>query len=209
MEGRVTQRQEREAILQCQGGDLAGLEVLVRLHQPVVLRTAYGVVGNSHLAEDIAQQVFVELFTALRRFDLDRPFAPWLYRIVVNISLKELRRRDHRNLALDEAAAARPSRDSLPDLVAEESEVRRALWAAVRSLSPKQRAAVVLRYYHGFSEAEMAVALGCRRGTVKSRLHSALRRLESLLRDGGSLESVLALRRDGSGPGDGGREEEA
>ena len=72
----MTRLQEREAILQCQGGDLAGLEVLVELHQVAVLRTAYGVVGNSHLAEDVAQQVFVELFTAIRGFDSERPFAP-------------------------------------------------------------------------------------------------------------------------------------
>ena len=204
----MTQRQEREAILQCQGGDLAGLEVLVELHQSAVLRTAYGVVGNSHLAEDIAQQVFVELFTAIKRFDPERPFAPWLYRIVVNTSLKELRRRDNRNLHLEEAVADQPSLDPLPDLVAEESEARRSIWAAVHSLSPKQRAAVVLRYYHGFSEAEMAIALGCRRGTVKSRLHSALRRLESLLHDSGTLQGLSEGRRDGSVRNDGVRGEE-
>ena len=61
---------------------------------------------------------------------------------------------------------------------------------AIRNLSPKQRAVVVLRYYHGFGEIEMAVALGCRRGTVKSRLHSALRKLELLLRDSGKPESM-------------------
>ena len=204
----MTQRQEREAILQCQDGDLAGLEVLYELHRLGVLRTAYGLVGNSHLAEDIAQQVFVQLFTAIRRFDPERPFAPWLYRIVVNTSLKELRRRDNRNLHLEEAVADQPSLDPLPDLVAEESEARRSIWEAVRSLSPKQRAAVVLRYYHGFSEAEMAIALGCRRGTVKSRLHSALRQLESLLRERGTPQSLSEGRWDGSVPNDGGRGEE-
>jgi RNA polymerase sigma-70 factor (ECF subfamily) len=187
----VTVPREREAILRCQDGDLAGLEVLFELHRLAVLRTAYGIVGAHHLAEDVTQQVFVELFTAIRRFDLKRPFAPWLYRIVVNISLKELRRRHHRSLPLDEAAADLPSLDPLPDLVAEESEIRRSIWTAIQALSPKQRAAVVLRYYHGFSEAEMAVALGCRRGTVKSRLHSALRQLELLLRDSGMPEGVL------------------
>ena len=204
----MTQRQEREAILQCQGGDVAGLKVLFELHRLGVLRTAYGVVGNSHLAEDIAQQVFAELFTAIRRFDPERPFAPWLYRIVVNISLKELRRREHRNLPLDEAAVNLRSRDPIPDLVAEESEARRSIWAAVQSLSPKQRSAVVLRYYHGFSEAEMAIALGCRRGTVKSRLHSALRRLESLLHDSGTLQGLSEGRRDRSVRNDGVRGEE-
>ena len=143
----------------------------------------------------------MELFTAMRRFDPDRPFAPWLYRIVVNISLKEVRRCDHRGLPLEEAADL-PSIDPLPDLIAEEAEARRFIWAAVRTLTPKQRAAVVLRYYHGFSEAEMAVSLGCRRGTVKSRLHSALRQLEVLLRDSDKPESVLGRGRDSHVPND-------
>ncbi len=201
MERRVTVPREREAILRCQDGDLAGLEVLFELHRVAVLRTAYGIVGRHHLAEDVTQQVFVELFTAIRRFDPERPFAPWLYRIVVNISLKELRRRDHRSLPLEEADDL-PSLDPLPDLIAEESEVRKSIWTAIQALSPKQRAAVVLRYYHGFSEAEMAVALGCRRGTVKSRLHSALRRLELLLRDSGMPEGVLERGRDADAPSD-------
>ena len=175
---------ERQAILRCQQGDLAGLEVLFELHRLAVLRTAYGIVGRHHLAEDVTQQVFVELFSAIKRFDRRRPFAPWLYRIVVNISLKKLRRRDHRSLSLEEAADL-PSFEPMPDRTAEEAEARRSIWAAIRALSPKHRAVVVLRYYHGFSEAEMSLALGCRRGTVKSRLHSALRRLELLLRNKG------------------------
>ena len=198
----MTVAREREAILRCQDGDLMGLEVLFELHRARVLRTAYGIVGRHHLAEDVTQQVFVELFTAIGRFDPERPFAPWLYRIVVNISLKELRRRHLRSLPLEEAAADLPSPDPLPDLIAEESEVRRSIWTAIQSLSPKQRAAIVLRYYHGFGEAEMAVALGCRRGTVKSRLHSARRRLEALLRDSRIQGNVLERRRDVHVPSD-------
>ena len=185
---------ERQAILRCQQGDLTGLEVLFELHRLAVLRTAYGIVRRHHLAEDVTQQVFVELFSAIKRFDRRRPFAPWLYRIVVNISLKELRRRDHRSLSLEEAADL-PSFEPMPDHTAEEAEARRSIWAAIRALSPKHRAVVVLRYYHGFSEAEMAVALGCRRGTVKSRLHSALRRLELLLRNNEARDGVMGHRR--------------
>ena len=203
VERRVTVHREREAIHRCRDGDLAGLEVLFELHRVRVLRTAYGIVGRHHLAEDVTQQVFVELFTAIRRFDPERPFAPWLYRIVVNTSMKELRRRHHRALPLDDATADLPSLDPLPDLIAEESEVRRVMWMAIQALSPKQRAAVVLRYYHGFSEAEMAVALGCRRGTVKSRLHSALRRLEVLLRERGTPEVQSKRGTDAAVPSDG------
>ena len=204
----MTLPKERQAILLCQQGDVSGLEVLFELHRRAVARTAFGVVGSQDVAEDVTQHVFAELLTAIKTFDSERPFAPWLHRMVVNVSLKELRRRDHRNLPLEEATADLPSRDPLPDLVAEESEARRAMWAAVRSLSPKQRAAVVLRYYHGFNESEMAVALGCRRGTVKSRLHSALRRLELLLRESGTPTRLLERRRDGSELADDGRREE-
>ena len=204
---RVTLPKERQAILLCQQGDVSGLEVLFELHRLAVARTALGMVGSQDVAEDVTQHVFVELLTAIKTFDSERPFAPWLHRIVINVSLKELRRRDHRNLPLEEATAL-PSPYPLPDLVAEESEARRAMWAAVRSLSPKQRAAVILRYYHGFSEAEMAVALGCRRGTVKSRLHSALRRLKLLLRESGTPTRLLERRQDGSESADGGHREE-
>ena len=186
----MTPPQEREAILRCQEGDLTGLEVLFELHRLVVFRTAYGIVGSHVLAEDITQHVFAELFTSIKRFDGTRPFAPWLYRIVVNISLKELKRRDHHNLPLQEATNLEAT-DTLPDLLAEESEARRSIWTAIHTLKPKQRAAVVLRYFHGFSEAEMAVALGCRRGTVKSRLHTALRQLELLLREGGQAKNAV------------------
>ena len=158
-----------------------------------MLRTAYGIVGSHELAEDVIQHVFVELFTSIKRFDGTRPFAPWLYRIVVNISLKELKRRDRHNLPLQEANSL-ASPDPPPDLLVEESEARRSIWTAIQSLKPKQRAAVVLRYYHGFSEAEMAVALGCRRGTVKSRLHTALRQLELLLREGGHCKECGGAR---------------
>ena len=197
----MTPPREREAILRCQEGDLTGLEVLFELHRLAVLRTAYGIVGSHDLAEDVTQHVFVELFTAIKRFDGTRPFAPWLYRIVVNTSLKELRRRDRRNIQLQEAAYL-PSPDPLPDLIAEESEVRRSICAAILALRPKQRAAVVLRYFHGFNEAEMAVALGCRRGTVKSRLHTALRQLELLLREGGQAKNAVGQEQKTNVPND-------
>ncbi len=143
----MTAPREREAILRCQEGDLTGLEVLFVLQRLAVLRTAYGIVGNHHIAEDVTQQVFVELFTAIRRFDPERPLAPWLYRIVVNISLKDLRRRHHRSLPLEEAAADLSSLDPLPKYIAKDSEFRKSIWTAIPALRPRQRAAVV--YHQG------------------------------------------------------------
>ena len=69
-------KQEQQAILRSQDGDLTGLGVLFELHQQAVFRTAYGIVGNHHMAEEITQQTFVELFTAIKRFDHKRSFMP-------------------------------------------------------------------------------------------------------------------------------------
>ena len=112
--------------------------------QQAVFRTAYGIVGNHHMAEEVTQQTFVELFTAIKRFDHKRSFMPWLYRIVVNVSLKELRRGRHHNISLEQEVDDLPSFEPMPDQAAEESEVRRSLWEAIRNLSPKHSAAVVL-----------------------------------------------------------------
>ncbi len=168
--------EEQEAILQCQAGNVVALGVLFELHHRSVFRTSYGMVRRHDLAEDVTQQVFIELFTAIRRYDARRPFPPWLHRIAVHRSLDELRRRKGRDVPIEDAAEL-PSPSSTPEQAAEDSELRSAVRNALGTLEPKHRAAVVLRYYQGFSEAETAVALGCRLGTVKSRVHYALRRL--------------------------------
>jgi len=172
--------QEQAAVRECQAGKLAGLGVLFQLHQQAVFRTAYGIVRSQDLAEDITQQVFIQLFSSIKRYDLKRPFAPWLHRIAVNRSLDALRHHKGRTVPI-EVASDLPSQDTTPERAAEDSELRGAIRGALGALRPKHRAAIVLRYYQGFGEAEMAVALHCRQGTVKSRLHNALRQLRDIL----------------------------
>ena len=175
--------QEQEAIRQCQAGNLAALGALFELHHQSVFRTSYGIVRRHEIAEDVTQQVFIELFTAIKRYDLRRPFPPWLHRIAVHRSLDEVRRRRTRDVPI-EAAGDPPPQSTSPEHAAEESELRATIRNAIGYLEPRHRAAVVLRYYQGFSEAETAVALGCRPGTVKSRVYYALRRLRQILAAG-------------------------
>ena len=92
---------------------MAGLEVLFQLHHRAVFRTAYGVVRRHDLAEDVTQQVFIELFASVKRYDVTRPFPPWLHRIAVRRSLDELRRRKHASLPL-EAVRDLPSPSTSP-----------------------------------------------------------------------------------------------
>ena len=96
MGGILEEQQEKEAIRQLKAGNIGGLEFLYQLHYTSVFRTAYGIVHHHHGAEDVTQQVFIELFTAIKRYDLERPLLPWLRKIAVHKSLGALK---HGNLA--------------------------------------------------------------------------------------------------------------
>jgi len=171
---------EKDAIERCRLGDLDGLGVLFAIHRDAVMRTAYAILRNKVAAEDVTQDVFVHVFRSIRGYDANRPFRPWLHRIAANLSISELRRQNRRGAQLEEAEWL-PSPDMAPDEQAIQSEASAALWHAIGALSPEHRMAVVLRYYHGFNEAEMALAMHCRKGTVKSRLHNALKKLGETL----------------------------
>jgi RNA polymerase sigma-70 factor (ECF subfamily) len=175
---------EREAIARLRRGDLAGLELLVHTHQDEAKRTAYLITGDAALAEDIVQAAFLRAAERIHQFDSRRPFAPWFLRSVANDALRAATRR-RRQLPLDgEARAAAEQLASPrpgPSELVEEAETREEMWAALSQLSPPLRAAVVLRYYLGLSEAEAAEQLDCAPGTIKSRLHAARRHLRQLL----------------------------
>ncbi len=134
---------EQEAILQLKAGNICGLEVLYRDHYEAVFRTAYGVTRRHGDAEEVTQQGFIEVFTAIKRYDLRRPFPPWLHRIAVRRSLDELRRRKNRDVTI-EAIPDLPSPDLSPEEQAEGSQRRGAKWKALEPLDPKHRSAGVL-----------------------------------------------------------------
>ena len=173
--------QEQEAISQCQAGEQEALGILFQLHHQAVFRTAYGITRNYDMAEDITQQVFIELFTAIKRYDNSRPFPPWLHRIAVHKSLDKLRHPANRLVPIvDDHIPA--SSDPSPEQCVMESELRAAIWAEIGKLSPKHRVVIVLYYYQGFGEAEISKALGCFRTTVRTRLHYARANLRDALR---------------------------
>jgi RNA polymerase sigma-70 factor (ECF subfamily) len=156
--------------------------VLVRRYQDLAFRTAWVIAGGAD-AEDAAQEGFVKAWYALPRFRAGSPFRPWLLAIVAN----EARNRRRSGRRQDDLALRvtedRPSGDAAPspEAAALESEQRRLLLAAVGRLGDSDRQVIACRYFLELSEAEMAAALGCRRGTVKSRLSRALARLRDAL----------------------------
>jgi RNA polymerase sigma factor (sigma-70 family) len=176
---------DQELVEQARGGDARAYEALVRRHQDLAFRTAYVITGRAADAEDAAQEGFVKAWYAISRFRAGAAFRPWLLAIVAN-EARNRRRSGRRqdDLAL-RVAEDRPSGDAAPspEAAALATEQRRLLLAAVGSLSEADRQVIACRYFLDLSEAETAGALGCRRGTVKSRLSRALDRLRAVLQE--------------------------
>jgi RNA polymerase sigma-70 factor (ECF subfamily) len=174
---------ERQAILWLQQGDLRGLEPLMVRYQVAAVRTAYLILRDRALAEDVTQSAFVQLSTRLGRFDPSRPFGPWFLRLVANDALKLASRRGREvtPALIDDEAIEPADAGPAPDEIVAAAETSAAIWAALGRLSPAQRTAIVLRYYLDMSEGEMVARLGAPPGTIKWRLHAARQRLRHLL----------------------------
>ncbi|MER3544402.1 MAG: RNA polymerase subunit sigma-24 [Chloroflexota bacterium] len=180
--------EEEEAIARLKRGNISGLEALVRRYQVQAVRAATLITRDRALAEDIVQAAFLRAYERIGQFDSGRPFGPWFLRSVVHDAVKAARRRE-RQVPLEgesdgETSLAEFLADPAPGPLelAQAAETRQAIRDALGRLSPGQRAAVVLRYYLGLSEAELAEELACPPGTVKWRLHAARQRLRALLR---------------------------
>lgn len=132
---------------------------------------------------DLTEEVLVTVYRRRHRYDLGRPFAPWLFgiaRVVWRDHLRH-RRRETSHAAPLEAAGRMPSRDLGPSDIAEAREEADAVRGAIQHLPDEQKTALILRHYHGLSYEEIAQALQVPLGTVKWRIHEAVRRLEASL----------------------------
>ena len=142
-------------------------------------RTACLILGNRADAEEAVQDAFLRAWRFRDSLTAVPSIQPWLYRVVVNVCYSKLRReiphRDRR--AGDEPLGHVMEQDPGPDLRAEQSEIAEAVLTALQGLPMSLRVPVVLRYYADLSERDIALAIGRRPGTVKSRLHEARRRL--------------------------------
>ena len=173
-------------------GDAAAYEALVRAHQDIAFRTACLFAGSAADAEEAAQEAFVKAWRALPRFRSGAPFRPWLLAIVGNEARNRRRAAGRRAGVALRAAHERPSGDAAPSPEAAllAGGERRALLAALSALDERDRAVIGCRILLDLSERETAEALGCRPGTVKSRLSRALGRMRGELERAGAVEAV-------------------
>jgi RNA polymerase sigma-70 factor (ECF subfamily) len=172
--------EEAQLISRAQQGDREAFGELVRHYYPGVVGVVYRMTGDPALAEDAAQQAFLQAWLHLPSYQPRRPLRSWLYRIAVNAALDALRRQRQADpQAMDDLAMADPSQQ--PERQTEEGERAALVQEAILALPPASRAVLVLREYEGLSYREIAAALDIQIGTVMSRLNYARGALRSRL----------------------------
>jgi RNA polymerase sigma-70 factor (ECF subfamily) len=165
-------------------GDKAAMpswDELVRQHADRVYRLAYRLSGNQHDAEDLTQETFIRVFRSVQNYQ-PGTFEGWLHRITTNLFLDMVRRRGRvRMEALPDDYDRVPADEPNPEQIYHESRLGPDLQAALDSLPPEFRAAVVLCDIEGLSYEEIGATLGVKLGTVRSRIHRGRQALRDYL----------------------------
>lgn len=172
-------------------GDVGAYEALVQRYAKPIFNFVFRMVGNYADADDVAQDVFIQVFKALPKARTDLPFKPWLYVIARNKALDLLKRKrpvlfsdvaNHDDRSEDPGASIADSAP-LPEELAERADLQRVLQEAVASLPPKYRQVVAMRYAAELSFAEISASLGLPENTVKTHFHRAKSLLRARLTD--------------------------
>lgn len=165
-----------------QGGDGDALEQLVRRYIRRIHAVAASYLSEPADVEDAAQETFLRALRGIEAYDPKRPFAPWLYQIARNVARNQV---TARALWRTEAPSTTlPSRLPGPDVVAERSEIRSRVEAAIARLPEQRRTAFYLSDVEGYPTEEIARMMGLTTGTIRSHVHHARRALRIALDEG-------------------------
>ncbi len=205
--------EDRALIAQAQAGDTRAFRQLVERHQRRAFAVAFAQVRDENDAREIVQDAFLRAYRNLATFQGTSSFFTWLYRIVTNLCIDQLRKPGRRTSELDEGRLS--SEDNAeadfptlghydgadPDEMVRRQEISARLHAALDALPSYHRAVIVLREVEGLSYEEMARAMGVSKGTIMSRLFHARQKLQRALAD------CYAEHTGGAPPGRSGGEE--
>lgn len=198
--------EDLDLVLRSKKGDMSAFGELVERYQSLVINFCYRMVGNREDAEDIAQETFLRAFAAIGRFQPRAKFSTWLLTIAKNLTLNLIRNERRRLKRVDSTGSPdesvpvvdlAPNGKPGPDEVVLREERARYVRLALRDLSDTHRTIIVLRDFEGMAYEEIAGIMGCRKGTVKSRLSRARERLKEILlsSDAAALFDGTATRR--------------
>ncbi|MEN2768878.1 RNA polymerase sigma factor SigW [Ornithinibacillus xuwenensis] len=180
----------REKIKQVKKGNQAAYEDVVMFYQDKIYQHCLRMLGNTHEAEDIAQEAFIRAYVNIHSYDDRRKFSTWLYRIATNLTIDRLRKRkpdyylDAEVKGTDglDMYSQLAADDRLPDDELEGRELQSYIQKQIAELPPKYRGIIMLRYLEDFSLQEISDILDIPIGTVKTRIHRGREALRKKLR---------------------------
>jgi RNA polymerase sigma-70 factor (ECF subfamily) len=184
---------EIDLVKRCQAGETEAFDELVTRYRTRTFGMIYNMVHNEQDAWDLAQDSFFKAWKSIKRFRGKSSFYTWMYRIVMNVTIDWLRKKQIKGAGtefddavqlkeIDPASRTVPKSEELPYERMERSEVRTQIDNAIAQLTPEHRAVILMKETEGMQYHEIAEALGCSIGTVMSRLFYARKRLQSLLK---------------------------
>ncbi len=169
---------EADWIEKANSGDADAFAHLLENYKRAVYNLCYRMLGNPNDAEDAAQETFLRAYRALHRYDKNRKFSTWILSIATHYCIDQLRKRRLFMISLDATPYLElPDKTNGPEGALVVDERQREVQQLLSSLRPKDRAAIVMRYWYDFSYNEIAEALSMTNSAVKSRLHRARRAL--------------------------------
>lgn len=174
-----TDPSDESLVARAERGDREAVALLVRRHSPRL----YGFIRRYHPdrddCDDLLQETWIRVVSSLDRFDPRKSFSTWIFQIAVNLC-RDLARRERTRSAFRNSV--RETRNGFTGMTAERKAESMRAMQAIERLPIEQKEVLLLRYYHGLAEAEVAEIVGCPRGTVKSRLHQAVKAVRGSLR---------------------------
>ncbi len=183
-----------DLVKRCQAGQTEAFDELVSRYRTRIFAMIYNMVHNEQDAWDLAQDSFVKAWKSIKRFRRHSSFYTWVYRIVMNVTIDWLRKKQIKGAGsefndsiqlkeIDPASRTVPKADPLPHERMERSEIRAKIDSAIGQLSPEHRAVILMKEIEDMQYHEIVETLGWSIGTVMSRLFSARKKLQNLLRD--------------------------
>ena len=188
----TTEESDLVLVKRVQRGDKSAFDLLVRKYQHKVVKLVLRYVRNPAEAEDIAQEAFIKAYRALPQFRGDSAFYTWMYRIAINTAKNSLASRDRSPIRYDldltdpeesHGVQARLQDPDTPEGMALTEEIRGIVNSAIDAFPEELKTAIVLRELDGLSYEEIAAAMECPVGTVRSRIFRAREAIDKRLRE--------------------------
>ncbi|KEZ47676.1 MULTISPECIES: RNA polymerase sigma factor SigW [Metabacillus] len=180
----------KNRIKQVKKGDQNAFAEIVDLYKDKIYQLCYRMLGNSHEAEDIAQEAFIRAYVNIHSYDMDKKFSTWLYRIATNLTIDRIRKKKP-DYYLDAEVAgtegltmySQVAADvALPEDQVATMELQQMIQKEILKLPDKYRSVIVLKYIDELSLIEISEILNMPIGTVKTRIHRGREALRKQLR---------------------------